>query len=100
MPTSIVRLAGLRIEPEVSVPTFAAQKLAAVPIPELDPPVGSTGRPSEAGRGSGRGSYGLKPKPVSELQLVGMSLATQLASSVSTVFAMMIAPAARSRVVS
>jgi hypothetical protein len=56
MPTSIVRLAGLRIDPDVSVPTLAAQKLAAVPMPELDPPVGSTGRPSEVGRGSGRGS--------------------------------------------
>ena len=28
---------GLRIEPEVSDPTFAAQKLAAVPVAELDP---------------------------------------------------------------
>jgi hypothetical protein len=49
--------AGLRIEPEVSVPTLATQKLAAVPIPELDPPVASAGRPSsKPGRGSGRGS--------------------------------------------
>ncbi len=57
MPTSIVWLAGFRIEPDVSVPTLAAQRLAAVPIPELDPPVASTGRPSERpGRGSGRGS--------------------------------------------
>src|SRR6266568_8435687 len=38
---SMFWLAGLRIDPEVSVPTFAAQKLAAVPIPELDPPVRS-----------------------------------------------------------
>ena len=48
---------GLMTEPPVSVPTFAAQKLAAVPIPELDPPVLSAGRPSKvAGRGSRRGS--------------------------------------------
>ena len=48
---------GLRIDPEVSVPTFAAQKLAAVPVPELDPPVLSAGRPSKvASRGSRRGS--------------------------------------------
>ena len=49
--------AGLRIEPDVSVPTFAAQKLAAVPMPELEPPVESAGRPSKvASRGSRRGS--------------------------------------------
>ena len=48
---------GLRIEPEVSVPTFAAQKLTAVPMPELEPPVESAGRPSKvASRGSRRGS--------------------------------------------
>ena len=46
MPTSMFWFDGLRIEPEVSVPTFAAQKFAAVPVPELDPPVPSTGRPS------------------------------------------------------
>ena len=61
-------LDGLRIEPDVSVPTLAAQKLAAVPMPELEPPVASTGRPSRSpSRGSRRGSYGLKPKPASEL---------------------------------
>ena len=67
MPTSMFWFAGLRIEPDVSVPTFAAQKLAAVPMPELDPPVASAGRPSEAGRGSRRGSYGLKPNPETAL---------------------------------
>jgi hypothetical protein len=52
----------VRIEPEVSVPTFAAQKLAAVPIPELEPPVPSTGLPSAVPvRGSRRGSYGFMP---------------------------------------
>ena len=62
MPTSMFWLDGLRIEPEVSVPTFAAQKLAAVPMPELEPPVASTGRPSNVpSRGSRRGSYGLYP---------------------------------------
>ncbi len=45
---------GLRIEPEVSVPTLPAQKFAAVPIPELEPPVCRIGRPSL--RGSRRGS--------------------------------------------
>ena len=62
IPTSMVWFAGLSTEPEVSVPTFAAQKLAAVPMPELDPPVPITARPSlKPGRGSGRGSYGFIP---------------------------------------
>src|SRR6266508_147673 len=99
IPTSMVRFAGLRIEPEVSVPTFAAQKLAAVPMPELDPPVARTTRPSLLpSRGSRRGSYGLKPYPARPLKFAGMGVggpATQLASSVSTVLAMMTAPAAR-----
>ena len=57
MPTSIVSAAGLTTEPAVSVPTFAAQKFAEVPAPELDPPVLNTGRPSLVpSRGSGRGS--------------------------------------------
>src|SRR5262245_19556643 len=63
IPASMFWLDGLRIEPDVSVPTFAAHRLAAVPMPELEPPVASTGLPSELGRGSRRGSYGLKPKP-------------------------------------
>ena len=47
----------LRIDPDVSVPIFAAQKLTAVPMPELEPPVKSAGRPSPvASRGSRRGS--------------------------------------------
>ena len=59
---SMLAFAGLRIDPDVSVPTLAAQKLAAVPVPELDPPVFSAGRPSKvASRGSRRGSYGLNP---------------------------------------
>ena len=57
IPTSMFWFDGLRIEPEVSVPTFAAQKLTAVPMPELEPPVASAGRPSKvASRGSRRGS--------------------------------------------
>ena len=59
---SMFWLAGLRIDPDVSVPTLAAQKLAAVPMPELEPPVPSAGRPSEvASLGSRRGSYGFRP---------------------------------------
>ena len=46
MPASIVALLGMITEPCVSVPTLAAQKLAAAPAPELDPPVPSAGRPS------------------------------------------------------
>ena len=62
MPTSMFWFDGLRIEPDVSVPTLAAQKFAAVPMPELDPPVPATGRPSPvASRGSRRGSYGFMP---------------------------------------
>ena len=34
---------GLRIEPDVSVPTFAVQKLTFVPAPELEPPVDEHG---------------------------------------------------------
>jgi hypothetical protein len=57
MPMSMFWLHGLRIEPDVSVKTLAAQKLAAVPMPEIDPPVRSPGRPSAvASRGSRRGS--------------------------------------------
>ena len=68
IPTSIVSAAGLTTDPAVSVPTFAAQKFAAVPAPELDPPVLSAGRPSlVASRGSGRGSYGLKANPPTAL---------------------------------
>ena len=39
IPTSIVNAAGFTTEPAVSEPTLAAQKLAAVPAPELEPPV-------------------------------------------------------------
>ncbi len=38
IPTSMFPFEGLRIDPEVSVPTFPAQKLTAVPMPELEPP--------------------------------------------------------------
>ena len=57
MPASMFWFDGLRTDPEVSVPTLAAQKFAAVPMPELDPPVPAAGRPSPvASRGSRRGS--------------------------------------------
>ena len=68
IPASMFWLAGDRIDPDVSVPTFAAQKLAAVPVPELDPDGVSAGRPSLLpSRGSGRGSYGFMPKPAMAL---------------------------------
>ena len=64
MPTSMFWFDGLRIDPEVSVPTLPAQKFAAVPVPELEPPVPMTGRPSLVpARGSGRGSYGFMLYP-------------------------------------
>ena len=57
MAASMFPFAGLKMEPEVSVPTLAAQKFAAVPIPELDPEGERAGRPSKvASRGSRRGS--------------------------------------------
>ena len=60
MAASMFWFDGLKIDPEVSLPTLPAQKLAAVPMPELEPPVPRTGRPSKvASRGSLRGSYGL-----------------------------------------
>ena len=51
-----------RVGRSIGVDMEAAQKLAAVPMPELDPPVPITGRPSPvASRGSRRGSYGFIP---------------------------------------
>ena len=68
MAASMFWFDGLKIDPEVSLPTLPAQKLAAVPMPELEPPVPSTGRPSKvASRGSLRGSYGLYPNPPTAL---------------------------------
>ena len=55
IPTSMFWFDGLKIDPEVSVPMLAAQKLAAVPMPELDPPTFITGRPS---LGPARGYWG------------------------------------------
>lgn len=52
-----VLFVGIWIDPEVSVPILAVQRLAAVPMPELEPPVSSTARPSlKPPRRSGRGS--------------------------------------------
>jgi len=48
IPASIVWFDGLRIEPDVSVATFPAARFADVAIPELEPPVAITGRPSSA----------------------------------------------------
>ncbi len=59
---------GLRIDPDVSVPILAAHRLAAVPMPELDPPVAIAGLPSAvAARGSGLGSYEFMPYPPTAL---------------------------------
>src|SRR5713226_3401731 len=62
MPTTELALAGLRIDPEVSVPTVAAARFAAAitPGPELDPPGPNACLPSAFGKpaGMGRGSYG------------------------------------------
>ena len=56
IPTSIFWCDGLSTDPDVSVPTFAIQKLTYVPTPELEPPVLSTGLPSKVlSRGSRRG---------------------------------------------
>ena len=53
MPTSIVSLEGFRIDPEVSVPTLAAHRLAAVPMPELEPPGSCDGNVEPAAAGAG-----------------------------------------------
>src|SRR5258705_9368938 len=60
---SMFWLDGLSSDPDVSVPTFPLQKFADVPMPELEPPVASTGLPSPLVLGSRRGSYGLNPYP-------------------------------------
>src|SRR5689334_16748756 len=71
IPTTELALDGLKIDPEVSVPTVAAARFAAAatPGPELDPPGPSACRPSEFvnGVGIGRGSYGSSTYPPSEL---------------------------------
>ena len=61
IPTTPLALAGLRIEPDVSVPTASAARFAltTMPDPELDPPV-CQHRPAIAS-GQHRGSYGLNP---------------------------------------
>src|SRR3982751_3496573 len=71
MPTRLFWPDGLRIDPDVSVPTPTVARFAptAMPGPELDPPVARIGRPSLTGAtflGSMRGSYALKPKPTFE----------------------------------
>src|SRR6266852_3917611 len=76
IPTRLFWPDGLRIDPEVSVPTPIVARFAptAMPGPELDPPVASTGRPSLNGAvvlGSRRGSYELKPKPTFERSAPG-----------------------------
>src|SRR5438045_1435525 len=59
IPTTELAFAGLRIDPDVSVPTVTAAKFAAAatPGPELEPPGPSACRPSLFGSpvGIGRG---------------------------------------------
>src|SRR5881396_507817 len=56
IPASIIAFEGVSMEPEVSVPTFAAHKFAAVPMPELEPPGNSAARHRRlrAGHGADR----------------------------------------------
>src|SRR3989475_13197421 len=67
IPASIIAFEGVKMDPEVSVPTFAAHRFAAVPMPELEPPGNSAARASAASRGAPRGTYGIIPKPQMEL---------------------------------
>ena len=98
MPTTMLAVPGLRMDPDVSVPTATVTRFeaTAMPEPELEPPGVRTGRPSlKPGRGSGRGSYGSKPNPPSGLYPDGMLVEMKLANSVSVALPRMIAPAAR-----
>ena len=98
MPTSMFWFAGLRIEPDVSVPTFAAHRFAAVPIPELDPP--TLMRPAVCRIRTVLLAW-IPPRIVRVHPLAADGAvitghwrwSTQFASSVITVFAMMTAPA-------
>src|SRR2546427_2070671 len=47
IPASIIAFEGVKMDPEVSVPTFAAHRFAAVPMPELEPPGRSEEHTSE-----------------------------------------------------
>ena len=101
IPTTMLAVPGLRIDPDVSVPTATVTRLAAtaIPEPELDPPGVNTGRPSlkgASGLGSSRGSYGLKPYPPSGLYPDGMFVEMKFANSVSVAFPRMMAPASLS----
>src|SRR5688572_22115696 len=81
MPASMLLFDGLRIDPEVSVPTLAAQKLAAVPMPELEPPVPSAGRPSSGrtgrppSRAVGRTRFGAAGSPARSFGPAGFGAA-------------------------
>src|SRR5260370_31564013 len=57
MPTTEFAFAGLKMEPDVSVPTVAAARFAdaTTPGPELDPPGPRACRPSLFGQGAGMG---------------------------------------------
>src|SRR5205807_9286448 len=57
IPTTEFAFAGLKMEPDVSVPTLAAARLAdaTTPGPELEPPGPRACRPSLFGKGGGMG---------------------------------------------
>src|SRR5512133_1700846 len=86
MPTMPLVCAGQMIEPSVSVPIAAAQKLdaTAAPEPELDP---------QAERSS---AYGLRVSPPRDDQPLEECVERKLAHSLRLVLPKMIAPASRS----
>src|SRR4030095_16665933 len=86
MPTVELKLPGFNIEPEVSVPMEAMQKLhaTATPEPALDPPVGVDIL------------YGFRTCPPRELYPEGIPSVIKLANSVIFTFPKIMAPASRS----
>ncbi len=82
-PTRLFSAAGIRIEPQVSLPIPAAAKLAATaaPVPPLEPP------------GTRSSWYGLRVNPKREPMLV-----IPYANSCMVALARMTAPASRRRV--
>src|SRR5678815_2383347 len=65
IPTSMFWFDGLRIDPDVSVPTLPTQKLTFVPVPERELAGGGRGRSAKLfSRGSSRGSQGFIAWPL------------------------------------
>src|SRR5215510_15534983 len=85
-PTSEFQLAGLRIEPDVSVPTATVHNSAATATAEplLDPP------------GLRRSPYGFFTWPPRELKPAGMLVVRKFAHSVMLALPRITAPASRS----